>query len=84
MDRLLSIRKKFPLVDSRLNQIHGVHLKFIKIYRSGGGGGASKVLVGEKGRRCKLTPPVIVNLRDETKLKAKSMMFGNSTIGLEI
>ena len=27
--RLLSIRQKFPLVDSRLNQIQGVHLKFI-------------------------------------------------------
>ena len=28
--RLLSIRQKFPLVDSRLNQIQGVHLKFIE------------------------------------------------------
>ena len=29
--RLLSIRRKFPLVDSGLNQIQGVHLKFIEI-----------------------------------------------------
>ena len=27
--RLLSISQKFPLVDARLNQIQGVHLKFI-------------------------------------------------------
>ena len=29
--RLLSIRQKFPGFDSRLNQIQGVHLKFIRI-----------------------------------------------------